>query len=72
MPAFSFSASGLIGGVIFSAVGFVGFSYGKRTQNFRLMALGGALMGYPYFVSDTALIYLIGIGLTAALWMARE
>lgn len=66
------SASGIIGGLIFSGIGLVGFSYGKRTQNFQLMAVGGALMVYPYFVTNVWAVYLVGAGLTAFLWYSRE
>ena len=36
------------------------------------MALGGVLMVYPYFVSSTALMYLIGSGLVAVLFVTRH
>ncbi len=57
---------------IFGAVGFVAFTYGKKNTYWRPMAIGIALMVYPYFISGTVAIYLIGIVLTAALYFWRE
>jgi hypothetical protein len=66
------TAGNLIGNIVFSGVGFVAFMYGKRQGQFKRMALGGALMLYPYFVSSTLLMCLIGAALTAAVWYARD
>ena len=58
--------------IIFGAVGFVAFVYGKKNVFWRPMVIGVALMGYPYFVSGTPMLYCIGIALTAALYFWRE
>lgn len=58
--------------LIFGGVGFVAFVYGKKNIIMRPMIIGIVLMGYPYFVSETWLLYLIGIALTAALYFWRE
>ena len=52
--------------------GFVAFIYGKKNKFFRPMIIGIALMAYPYFISGTFFIYLVGITLTAALYFWRE
>jgi hypothetical protein len=57
----------VIGGLIFSGVGTVAFMYGKKQGEVRPMVLGAVLVVYPYFVSNTALMFLIGTALTAAL-----
>lgn len=67
----SFSFSNLIGSLLFSGVGFVAITYGKRTGNMRQMMLGGLLMVYSYF-TNTAMTYVIGAGLTAALYIFKE
>jgi len=36
------------------------------------MMIGFALMVYPYFISGTFFLYLVGIALTAALYFWRE
>lgn len=56
----------MAGGLLFSAIGFVALAYGRRNQSPRHMVLGGLLMVYCYFTS-TAMTYLIGAALTAAL-----
>ena len=62
----------LLGGLLFSTIGLGVFIYGKRTANFTMMALGGALMGYTLFLSSTAMIYLVGLGLCAAAYYLRD
>jgi hypothetical protein len=68
----SLSAGYLIGNVLFSGVGFVAFMYGKKQGQFKRMALGGVLMVYPYFVSNTAAMFAIGTALTAAVWYTGD
>jgi hypothetical protein len=58
----------VIGNIIFSGVGFVAFMYGKKQGEARPMVIGALLMVYPYFVTNTALMFLIGAALTAALF----
>lgn len=58
--------------IIFGAVGFVAFVYGKKNRFVRPMVIGFALMAYPYFFSGTFFLYLVGIALTAALYFWRE
>jgi hypothetical protein len=67
-----FSIAKIVAYIIFGAIGFVAFAYGKKNTFWRPMVIGLALMGYPYFVSETLPIYLIGIALTAALYFWRE
>jgi hypothetical protein len=66
------SMGNIVGNLIFSGIGFVALIYGKRQGHIRLMAVGGALMAYPYFVSSTPLMFLIGACLTAAAWAVRS
>ena len=61
-----------IGGFLFSGIGFVAFMYGKKAASLRLMLLGAVLMAYPYLVSDTLATYVIGIILTAGLFLFRD
>ncbi len=67
-----FALGKIVAAVIFSAVGFVAFVYGKKNVLWRPMALGVLLMAYTYFVSGTLAIYAIGIGLCAALYFWRD
>ena len=65
-------ASALIGNLIFSAVGFVAFTYGKRQGEWRPAILGVLLMTYPYFVAGTLALYGIGALLTALVFIWRD
>ena len=58
--------------IIFGAIGFGVFVYGKKNRAIRPLVLGISLMVYPYFISNTFLLYLIGIGLTAAVYFWQE
>lgn len=65
-------AANLFGNLIFSGVGFVAFAYGKKQTKWRAVAIGLALMFYPWFVPGTVLLYAIGLLLTAALFIFPE
>jgi len=58
--------------IIFGAIGFAVFVYGKKNKLVRPTIIGFALMVYPYFFSGTLAIYVAGIVLTAALYFWRE
>lgn len=62
----------IIAWVIFGVIGFVAFSYGKKSRSMRPMVLGGILMVYPYFISETLPLFIIGGILSAALYYWRE
>lgn len=68
----SFSAANIIGGLIFGAIGFVAFVYGKKMARFAPMGIGIALMGFPYFVSNTVAMFAVGVILTAALFILKD
>ena len=68
----SFSLSNIIGGVIFGAIGFVAFMYGKRMEAYRALGIGLALMIFPYFIENTVVMYCIGAALTVALFVFRD
>ncbi len=65
------SAANLIGGFVFDSIGFVAFIYGKRMNLWKPMLLGIALMVYPYFVSNDAVMIAIGAIGTAGLFFLR-
>ena len=67
-----FSLGGLIAGILFGCIGFVAFMFGKKNSEFRPMVLGILLMVYPYFIKNTIAMYLVGIALTATLFVWRE
>ncbi len=68
----SMSFANIIGGILFGSVGFIAFVYGKKMSELRTMGLGAVLVVFPYLVSNTIALYVIGILLTAALFIFRD
>ena len=66
------TAANLLGGVIFSSIGFGAFLYGKKQTSWKAMTIGVVLMAYPYFISDTVIMYACGLVLTVALFVFRD
>ena len=61
----------LLGMIFFGLVGLVAFRSGRRRGRPVSLGLGLALMLYPYLVSGTAWLYLVGAALCAGLWFDR-
>lgn len=68
----SFSAANIIGNLLFSSIGYVAYSYGRKMDKTRVMIQGVVLMGYSYIVPDTFWMYAIGTVLTAWVWITRN
>jgi len=66
------SPATLFGSMVFGAIGFVAFMYGKKMTAWKPMVIGGALMAFPYFVTQTWALYAIGCALSAALYFFRD
>ena len=58
----------LLGAILFGIVGLAAYRYGKKTSRSYPKWIGVGLMLYPYAVSQTWLLYAIGVGLCAALY----
>ena len=58
----------IAGAFLFGVVGMAAYWHGKKTQQRRQRWWGVALMLYPYAVSQTWLLYLVGLALCAGLW----
>jgi hypothetical protein len=65
----NFSPASLVAGLIFSTIGFVAFLYGKKNRLPRPLIIGIILMVYPLFVSSAVLMTVIGLVLTASLYV---
>ena len=65
------SEASLIWGVIFGAVGLAYFVFGKRQQRFVPLFCGIGLMAFPYFVSNTVLLVIVGLALSAIPYFFR-
>jgi len=66
------SPAALIGSLLFGAIGFVAFAYGRKMALWKPTVLGVVLMAYPYLVPETWLIYVIGCALCLGLYIFRE
>ncbi|MFC5526146.1 hypothetical protein ACFPPA_10365 [Rhodanobacter ginsengisoli] len=65
------SASTLLWGVLFGSIGLGFFLYGKKQQAIVPLVCGVALMVFPYFVSGTAWLVVIGMTLMAIPYFAK-
>ncbi len=61
----------LFGLIFFGLVGIAAYAFGRKTVRPKLKWIGVALMLYPYAVSGTALLYVIGFGLCGLLYVYR-
>jgi hypothetical protein len=66
------TAENLLAGFIFSTVGLGAWIYGKKNGLWKPMIIGGTLMVYPYFITDTWPMVLVGCTLTASLFVFRD
>jgi len=65
------NTSWLFWGLVFGSVGLGFFMYGKRQKAVVPMVCGMILMIYPYFISSTGLLVLIGAALIAIPYFVR-
>ena len=64
------STTYIIGVVIFGIAGYVAYRYGKKRSLQTTKWIGIALMLYPYAVSTTWLMYLLGAGLCIGAYLS--
>lgn len=62
----------LIGALLFGILGFAAYRYGKKTTQPTIRWLGFALMVYPYVVTATLPMYLVGTALCGAIYWFRR
>jgi hypothetical protein len=55
------TTSSIIFGLLFGTIGLGFFIYGKKQQEFVSLCCGIALMAFPYFVTNTILLCVIGV-----------
>jgi hypothetical protein len=61
----------ILGAILFGIIGWMAFRRGRQRSNSVLTWTGIALMLYPYAISDTWLLWLLGaalLGLAYARW----
>ena len=64
LNSFGFSASIIIGSLIFSVIGYYFIKQGKKHGHIPTIITGAALWIYPYFIRNDYLFWGIGIGFT--------
>lgn len=67
-----FSVANIIAWTIFGSIGFVAFMYGKKQELLKPLLLGIGLMAYPYFVTQTLWLYVVGIAFCGLLYFWRD
>ncbi len=66
------SPDALLVSLVFSVIGMGVFMYGKKQALMKPMAIGVALMVFPYFIPRVWLQWVVGVGLCAALYVFRD
>jgi uncharacterized membrane protein len=61
----------IFGAIVFGIIGIAAYWYGKKNQRKMTKWLGVALMLYPYAISETWLLYVVGVALCAGLLFDR-
>lgn len=62
----------IVGAILFGIIGYVAFKRGRKTPAPALTWTGVVLMLYPYAVSQTWLLWLVGAGLCGFLYTQWE
>ena len=62
----------LVGAILFGIVGLVAFRRGRRAARADLTWAGVFLMAYPYAVSQTWLLWLMGVAVSGWLYLRRD
>ena len=58
--------------IVFGIIGFASYRYGKKTARVKVKWIGVVLMLYPYRISETWLLYLVGVGLCVVLYFVND
>ncbi len=58
----------LFGAILFGILGYAAYRYGKKTSNQPTKWIGVVLMLYPYAISETWLLYTVGISLCIGIY----
>jgi len=64
-----FSGANLAAQLLLGSIGFVSFAYGKKMRAWKPMLIGIGLMTVPYFIADTAVLWIAGLaGVSGLIW----
>ncbi len=63
----------IAGAILFGLIGWAVYRRGRQSEQSRLVWMGLTLMLYPYAVSETWVLWAVGVALTAlAYWGGRR
>jgi hypothetical protein len=62
----------IFGAIVFGLIGFAAYRYGKKAERPRTKWLGVALMLYPYVVTQTVWMFVVGVALCAGIYFDRR
>lgn len=62
----------LIGALFFGIVGYAAYRYGKKTSRETTKWIGVVLMFYPYMISVTWMMYVVGVSLCVGLYFSHR
>lgn len=68
MPSMAY----IFGTLIFGILGYAAYRYGKKTERMVTRWMGFSLMVFPYAVSQTWMLYAVGIALCGAMYYFRD
>jgi len=66
------STAYIVGAILFGIIGFVAFRFGKKSELPVVKWSGVALMFYPYAISETWLLYVVGAALCLVMVWFRD
>jgi hypothetical protein len=66
-----FQPYNLLAGLIFGLIGWGAVRYGRALGYWKPVAIGFALMGFPYFIGNPWLLWGTGVALLVLLWFNR-
>ena len=61
----------IFGAIMFGLVGLAAFRHGRKSGRRPTLWLGVVLMVYPYAISRTWLLYVVGLALCGAIFLDR-
>jgi hypothetical protein len=62
----------LVLSLVFSTIGFGYFRYGKRQGDSLALIVGVMLMVYPYFITNTLAVAVVGLALMASPFVSKR
>jgi hypothetical protein len=62
----------IAGAILFGLIGFAAYRFGSKSARPAVKWAGVTLMLYPYAISETWLMYAVGVGLCSAMVWFRD